>query len=151
MVMNSVGGYMSKDEQVDRAIFQAVQANSIREQLELQEVLKGMGHAVPQATLSRRLKKLKIAKVEGVYKVVDLLPAFIPPVISVEAAEPNLLVLLTRPGYAGSLAEYIDQSVKPIEELGILGTIAGDDTVLLIVNGIKCLEATQKVLQEKLL
>lgn len=42
----------------------------------------------------------------------------------------NLALLRTRPGYAGAIASQIDQT----DISGILGTIAGDDTVLIILE-----------------
>jgi len=142
---------MSKDEQIDRAIMGIIQGNGLREQSDIQELLKVQGHEIPQATLSRRLKKLKIAKIEGVYKLIELKPSFLPPVLKIDVSEPNLIVLHTPPGYAASLAENIDRTLTDLDDSGVLGTIAGDDTVLMIVNGKKSLDRIYKYLEEKLL
>ncbi len=130
---------MSSDTVLDGHILNIVQNNDVHEQGDLQELLKERGYDIPQATLSRRLKKLKIAKVSGVYKVIDFNQPNLPLILNMQAAESGLIVLHTHPGQASSLAYYIDRkyvdyTVKKIGGVGILGTIAGDDTVLLVVR-----------------
>lgn len=109
--------------------------------------LEKEGYKVTQATLSRDLKQLKVAKAasmngayvyvlpnETMYKRVTtprtakemlLHPGF----ISVNFSG-NLCVIKTRPGYASSIAYNIDNCHIP----DILGTIAGDDTILLVIK-----------------
>ncbi len=112
-------------------------------QEELLELLKEKGYYVTQATLSRDLKLLKVAKTplsNGAYKYV--LPPQIKPITN-ELSSHNftshgavlsldfsgqLAILKTKPGYASAIAWDIDN--KASNE--VLGTIAGDDTVLLI-------------------
>ena len=74
---------------------------------------------------------------------------FSPPIYKIDAAEPNLLVLHTHAGYASSLAENIDRALTDLEGSGVLGTIAGDDTVLLIVQNKEALQKIFSHLQEK--
>lgn len=111
-----------------------------------EELLKLLGERqceVTQATLSRDLKLLKVAKTplsNGSYKYV--LPSYNKPlpntgsfntlmahgaVMSLEFSG-NLAVVKTKPGYASAIAWDIDN--KASEE--VLGTIAGDDTILVI-------------------
>lgn len=115
----------------------------IGSQEELLELLREKGYDVTQATLSRDLKVLKVAKTplsNGAYKYV--LPPQIKP-ISDELTSMNftshgavmsldfsgqLAIVKTKPGYASAIAWDIDN--RATEE--VLGTIAGDDTVLLI-------------------
>lgn len=130
---------MSYDSVLDGHILNIVQNQEIHEQMDLQDRLKERGFDIPQATLSRRLKKLKIAKVAGVYKVVELHMPNLPQVLNVQVSEFGLIVLHTHPGNASSLAYFIDQKwvayhPQVIKSSGILGTIAGDDTVILIVE-----------------
>lgn len=95
------------------------------------------GFSVTQSTLSRDIRQLKIAKIhdeEGNYTY--RLPDY--PVYAPTRTEPlrpstiefsgNLAVIKTRPGYAMGIASDID-TFSPYE---ILGTIAGDDTILII-------------------
>lgn len=115
----------------------------IGSQEELLELLREKGYDVTQATLSRDLKVLKVAKTplsNGAYKYV--LPPQIKP-ISDELTSLNftshgavmslefsgqLAIVKTKPGYASPIAWDIDN--RATDE--VLGTIAGDDTVLLI-------------------
>lgn len=120
------------------AIENIVRTEVIRNQDDLQKSLINKGFEVTQATLSRDIKQLKIVKThDGDERYVYTLPE---PVIqdsrlpaalldeSVVEFSGNLAVIKTRPGYAMGIASDIDEHV-PDE---ILGTIAGDDTILVI-------------------
>ncbi|WP_133135041.1 arginine repressor [Legionella rowbothamii] len=140
---------MSQDALLDGHILNIVQTEKIYEQSDLQKSLMDRGYNIPQATLSRRLKKLKIAKVSGVYQVVDFNIPNLPLVLNIQVSDFGLIVLHTHPGNANGLAYYIDKkyisfSMHGNKNTGILGTIAGDDTVLLIV---KSKEKQEEVLQ----
>ena len=110
----------------------------IRSQDDLIRSLAGKGIIVTQATLSRDIKELKIFKKhdENNLYVYSLSEATSPVAIS-ETNEANrvkiefsgnLAILKTLPGYAMAIAFEIDQH-NPRE---IAGTIAGDDTILVI-------------------
>lgn len=139
---------LTQDLVLENHILQVVQQYSVHEQGDLQKILHERGIDVPQATLSRKLKKLNIAKVGGVYRLISASQISLPTVLQIKASEFGLIVLLTHPGQANSLAYYIDNKYvnyqasesKPSD---ILGTIAGDDTLLLIVRNK---EAQQSVL-----
>lgn len=123
-------------------IRQLIAENKVGSQEELLNLLEAQGFSTTQATLSRDLKTLKVAKrpdIEGGYSYV--LPeddeqreedenGDVFPVSGLESIEfsGNMAVIKTRPGFANSIASVID-SQQPHE---ILGTIAGDDTILLI-------------------
>lgn len=114
------------------------------------EVLKALekeGYKVTQATLSRDMKQLKVAKatsLSGKYFYVLPNETMYKRVSSPKAAAEMLLtsgfmsinfsgnmgVIRTRPGYASSLAYNIDNSGIPL----ILGTIAGDDTIFIVIK-----------------
>ncbi len=119
-------------------------AEPIGSQSELRKRLADEGITVTQATLSRDLDEMGAVKVKGldgkqVYRVDDDGPAQSAPsllerwgvevLLSVQQAG-NQLVLRTPPGAAQLLALGIDRA--KIE--GILGSIAGDDTVLVIAE-----------------
>jgi len=109
-------------------------------QEELLDLLREKGYDVTQATLSRDLKVMKVAKTplsNGAYKYV--LPPQIKP-ISDELSSLNftshgavlsldfsghLALVKTKPGYASAIAWDIDSRASN----EVLGTIAGDDTV----------------------
>ncbi len=107
----------------------------ISDQRALQSALQAEGVTVTQATLSRDLKALRVVKHptnDGyVYAVGGGQE-------SAKAAESNrmnisfsgnLAVIKTRPGYAAAMASEIDGK----RSRWILGTIAGDDTVLVVL------------------
>ena len=137
---------MNKDNIIDGHILNIVQTQEIAEQVDLQNILKDRGFMIPQATLSRRLKRLKIAKIAGIYQIVDFNTPTLPLVLNMQVSDYGLIVLHTHPGNANSLAYYIDKkyvsfSLQSDKSSGILGTIAGDDTVLLIVKSKALLQS----------
>ena len=116
-----------------------------------EEVLKALskeGYNITQATLSRDMKQLKVAKAanmngkymyvlpnETMYKRVAN-PSTVKEMMQSTGFRSinfsgNMGVIKTRPGYASSIAYNIDNSDIP----QILGTIAGDDTIF-IVKGV---------------
>lgn len=125
-----------------------VQNQSIGSQEELLTQLQTRGFEVTQATLSRDLKQMQVAKIatrEGGYVYVmpdvaatikgGIAPHFIQPhsmqgIVSIECSS-VLIVIRTKPGYASSIAYDIDMS----EMKEVMGTIAGDDTILVIPRG----------------
>lgn len=130
---------MAHDSIIDEHILNIIQTQSVQEQSELQKYLHARGHNIPQATLSRRLKKLKIAKVEGAYKAIELNKPNLPLILNIQVSEFGLIVLHTHPSHAHALAYYLDNTYVSFQadaesNTGILGTISGDDTVLIIVK-----------------
>ena len=129
------------------AIKLLISSQEIGSQKELLEALEAEGFIVTQATLSRDLKQLKVAKaasINGRYvyvlpnetmyrRVQKPLPAremmLTPGFLSIQFSG-NIGVIKTRPGYASSIAYNIDNSDIP----EILGTIAGDDTIMIVVK-----------------
>ena len=117
----------TKKERLD-AICRIIQTEKIGNQEELLKQLENSGFQVTQATLSRDIKQLKVIKVHDDYS------ALMQPVKEQTQYHPNiefsgnLAVVKTRPGYAMGIASDIDTHA-PCE---ILGTIAGDDTILII-------------------
>jgi transcriptional regulator of arginine metabolism len=112
----------------------------ISSQEELLSLLDAKGLNYTQATLSRDLKFLKVNKISDpekgyIYELPnfhtsggDLATTFASRgFISIQFSN-HLGVIKTIPGYANSLASLIDKN-NPFE---ILGTIAGDDTILII-------------------
>lgn len=111
------------------------------------KALKKEGFSVTQATLSRDMKQLKIAKAasmngkyvfvlpnETMYRRVPNPPSAhemlqTPGFVSINFSG-NLAIVRTRPGYASSIAYNIDNS----NTMGVLGTIAGDDTIFLAID-----------------
>ncbi|NQY42671.1 MAG: ArgR family transcriptional regulator [Legionellales bacterium] len=143
---------MSQDEHLDNHILNIVQNNKLSEQIEIQQHLKKRGYDIPQATLSRRLKKLKISKVDGIYTITEYPNRQLPTVHNMQVSETGLIILHTSPGNANSLAYFFDQKYQNIpaeqkKQSEIIGTIAGDDTVLIIVRKLSDIEKVTKKIQ----
>jgi transcriptional regulator of arginine metabolism len=128
---------MNMKEQRLQAIRDIIGSETIRSQDDLLRSLVGRGFEVTQATLSRDIKQLKITReYDATHLYVYTLPAPASGAADTSAgATPlkvefsgNLAVIKTRPGYAMGIASDIDRSA-PRE---IVGTIAGDDTILVI-------------------
>jgi len=126
------------------AIRNIIREYAVENQEELLNLLKSKGFEVTQATLSRDMKQLKIIKspnVEGNY-IYTLSKennyANIPDQEKTKEQTPygfatiefsgQLAVMKTRPGYASAIASDIDAKAQH----EIMGTIAGDDTILII-------------------
>ena len=123
----------------------------VRSQGELAALLAAEGLTVTQATLSRDLVELRAERIrtpdgtlayalpgeggdrtphlaEAAEQLAARLARLCAELLVTAEASGNLVVLRTPPGAAQFLASAIDHSVMP----GVLGTIAGDDTVLVI-------------------
>ncbi|NKD77232.1 ArgR family transcriptional regulator [Haematospirillum sp. H1815] len=137
---------MTHDPALDRHVLNIIQSHTIYEQSEIQEILEKRGYKIPQATLSRRLKKLNIAKVSGQYKSLEVFQGALPVIKGIQVSALGLIILHTHPGQANSIAYALDQkyiqpsSGKDSDHPGILGTIAGDDTVLIIIESKSALK-----------
>ena len=128
-------------------IKQIISQEIISSQDELQIRLQERGCDVTQATLSRDLRSMQVLKVSDakngyLYRLVETkvveqkvasevsrLDFMADGVVSIEFSG-NLLVIKTLPGYANSVAILIDKA-NPVE---IIGTVAGDDTILTIMR-----------------
>lgn len=136
----------SKNSRLD-AIKMIISSKELGSQDELLQELTKEGYRLTQATLSRDLKQLKVAKaasMNGNYVYVLPNNTMYKRMSEVHSAtemmmyngfisidfSANLAVVKTRPGYASSLAYDIDN--HNFNE--ILGTIAGDDTILLVMR-----------------
>lgn len=106
---------------------QLIKERRIATQEELKEALTNMGVEVTQSSLSRDLNELGVIKKQGYYHLLssESIRSVLPPLISISWAGPNLMVLKTHPSMAPSMGSLIDeQNIS-----GIVGTVAGDDTV----------------------
>jgi transcriptional regulator of arginine metabolism len=125
------------------AIVRLVREQAISTQGELAEALHASGFDVVQTTVSRDVAELGLVKVRApsgrlVYATpgasdVDRLRALAAAMrrygTGVEAAG-NLLVITTPSGYANALAQAMDEAAHP----GIAGTVAGDNTIIVVVR-----------------
>jgi transcriptional regulator of arginine metabolism len=123
------------------AILRLLQEHPIATQTELAQALHDAGHDVVQTTVSRDIHELGLIKIRHetgrlVYAPPEAAEAALGEAVSVALArwamdiEPsgNLVVVTTPHGYASALAQAIDVAHHP----HIAGTIAGENTVLLV-------------------
>jgi transcriptional regulator of arginine metabolism len=126
-----------------KRILDLVHATPIATQAELQMKLKASGLRVDQATLSRDIHELGLVKVaaNGGYRYAPLEEAS--PTVPLRSfammkrfvrdieASGNLIVVKTDTGAASPVGEALDRLAMP----EILGTVAGDNTLLVVVRG----------------
>jgi transcriptional regulator of arginine metabolism len=132
-------------------ILKLVRSRSLRTQEELAKALRAVGVSATQVTLSRDIRDLGLVKTaEGYARPTEsaaptgpdpatVLREFL---LDVRVAQ-NLLVLITPPAHASSVAEALDRAAWR----DVVGTVAGDNTVLVIAPTAKGAAA----LREKLM
>jgi transcriptional regulator of arginine metabolism len=137
-------------------ILKVIAAHAIANQDELRRSLNHLGVRVTQATLSRDLRELRLVKTTGGYRTLASgpeEPAALPTLAralrqflrDIRPAQ-NLLVLKTPPGGAQPLAAAVDgENWKEVA-----GTLAGDDTVLIITPSRSARGNLQKRLEDLL-
>ena len=115
-------------------IVNLIRARAIPTQDELARALKEVGIAATQVTLSRDIRELGLVKTVDGYKQMvretggpDVAAVAADFLLDVRVAK-NLVVLKTSPGNASALAVALDREQWP----EVVGTIAGDDTILAI-------------------
>jgi transcriptional regulator of arginine metabolism len=134
-------------------ILRLVSNERISNQEDLRRRLAQQRMRVTQATLSRDLQELKLVKTREGYRATGNVTeesTSVPPLtralreflLDIRPAE-NLLVLKTPPSGAQPLAAAVDGAKFP----EIAGTIAGDDTVLIITPNRKTRESLQKQIE----
>jgi len=124
-----------------------ISSQDIFNQTQLVKILKQNGIKVTQATLSRDLTELGVARIPtpkgSVYRInvngdePTLRMHVAEEIVSIIANE-SLVVIRTFPGRAQGVAAFIDKSA--IKE--ILGTLAGDDTIIVIPKSTKTIDKT---------
>ncbi len=115
-------------------ILALIQSRPVHTQEELAQELRNLGIAATQVTLSRDIRELGLAKTPEGYRRItgraagpDLAVLASEFVLDVRTAQ-NLIVVKTAPGHANSVAVALDQERWP----EIVGTLAGDDTILIV-------------------
>ena len=135
-------------------IIEIIQGKDVETQEQLAEELKNKGFDITQATVSRDIKELKLIKLmneHGDHKYATISPAdsflsnklvniFSQTVLYVDQVE-KFVVLKTISGAASAAAEALDS----LKFNGIVGTIAGDNTVFILV---RTEEDTKELLQK---
>lgn len=125
-----------------RVIREVIKDNRVANQEELSVLLSQRGMNVAQATLSRDIRELRITKIHdgnGYFYSLPQ-PGMLRGVLrdssmssdSIDSLEfsGSMAVIKTRPGHSGMIASIIDEGRLP----EVMGTLAGDDTILLVLR-----------------
>lgn len=136
---------MSTKAQRQQMIATLIEQHAVMNQPQLVELLAGQGVSATQATVSRDLEDLGAIKVrvpggETVYAIPEFAPARLAPedqlrrvmgewVAEIRSSGP-MVIIRTPPGCAHVVASALDRSGLD----GLLGTVAGDDTIFCIAD-----------------
>lgn len=139
------------------ALYELLQAGHISSQSEAVERLSELGFEVTQATVSRDLDEIGAVKIKEVgrdsrYSILDTASGYgaslsqvLKQFIVSQDVSGNMIVLRTPPGHANAVATALDRAHLE----GILGTVAGDDTIFICVDegigALKILGVLQKI------
>lgn len=135
-------------------ILDIVRERKVETQEELASALRAAGFDVTQATVSRDIKELSLIKIPGedntsyyaspdeqvMRRGDDRLRRLVKLSLSDINSSENLIIIKTPPGEAQGMASAIDHA----HWQEIIGTVAGDDTILIVV---KPKESTPEVMQ----
>ena len=137
-------------------ILKLLTGQAVASQDELRRQLGHLGVRVTQATLSRDLRELRLVKTTEGYRPLSAATEEAPPIAALARAvkeflldmrpAQNMLVLKTPPSGAQPLAAALD--AERWKE--VAGTLAGDDTVLVICSSHKACSAVRKHVEEML-
>ena len=124
-------------------ILRLIREQPISTQMELSEALRAAGHTVVQTTVSRDIHELGLVKVRNADGRLVYAPPGAPDLDRLRelggalrrlmlSCEPsgNLALITTPSGFAQALSESIDRSGHPL----VLGTVAGENTILVVAR-----------------
>ena len=147
-------------ENRQKLILELISRQPVETQQQLQELLEQNGVHCTQATLSRDLHTLglvKQAEPSGIIRYVvnprsmedndlkRLLNIAKMAALSVEAAR-NIIVIKALPGLAGAIGSFVDK----LEHRNLVGSIAGNDTILLVMKTDEAADELVQVIQDLL-
>jgi len=139
-----------------RVVLELVGQGTIASQQELQRALRKRGFKVGQATLSRDIRDLNLSKTASGYSIPQgegFVGSALPPVsrlvrefvLQVRTAQ-NLLVVKTVVGSAQPVAAALDGEEWP----ELMGTVAGDDTILIVCPDQRAAKTLAQRIEEML-
>ncbi len=138
-----------------RKIREIVETREVSGQLELLELLRQSGISIAQATLSRDFADIGIVRkrIGQGYRLVvpedaaeDILKDLVGMEVLSVASNETAIIIRTLPGRAHGVGSFLDRIKSP----EILGTIAGDDTVLVIPATVTRISAVKSYIQKSL-
>jgi transcriptional regulator of arginine metabolism len=137
-----------------KQILEIIRTHRVTSQEALRELLHERGTEVTQATLSRDMRELRLVKVPGAdgtgfysspeeWESTPSLESLLPTLFHSAEGVDHLLVVRTMKGGAQTVAAAIDWEEWP----EVLGTLAGDDTILIILREASALRDVQSRLE----
>ena len=130
---------MTKKERQE-IIIKLISENNVSTQIALKEQLAGLGIKVTQATLSRDINELNLKKeTDGGYKyirshsLISECPSILKDSVRDIVYAMNTVVLKCHTGMAQAACATLDK----MDYMGIVGTIAGDDTIFVLMPNEK--------------
>lgn len=149
MMMNKYTGKAARQA----AILAAITAEDVATQNDLVKALKKRGVQATQVSISRDIAELGLVKAGGVYKPSTVEGGATDPelplrtfVRRVDAAGPNLTVVKCDTGTAPRVGLSLDGISVP----GVVGTLAGDDTVFVAVDSAAAQKRLIEFLQNRM-
>lgn len=131
-------------EKRQQTILDLIRAKNIETQDELTETVSKKGFSATQSSISRDLDELGIVKINGFYSLPQTERAQDFGILSLETAGENLIVAKCGSGLASAICVRLDRAKVD----GIVGTIAGDDTIFIAVKDRKSQKTTIKTIWE---
>ena len=124
-------------------ILEITRRHQVQSQEELLAFLREEGIAVTQSTLSRDIRELGLVKVRGTYQPSgeppaapsgDIIRRALQQYVIRTGVSGNIVMIKTSPGNAHSIGVVLDAAEWP----EVLGTVAGDDTVFVLLRQSRC-------------
>ncbi|MDQ6787866.1 MAG: arginine repressor [Acidobacteriota bacterium] len=131
-------------EKRQQTILDLIRARNIETQDELTESLSKKGFSATQSSVSRDLNELGIVKINGYYSLPKAETKQDFGLYGLETAGENLIVARCSSGLASAVCVRIDRA----KIAGIIGTIAGDDTIFIAVKNRKSQKTVMKTIWE---
>ena len=136
-------------------ILEVLKQHRVTNQEALKDLLRADGTDVTQATLSRDMRELRLVKVTGAdgvphysspdeWESTPTLASLLPTLFQSAEGVGHLLVVKTLKGGAQTVAAGIDWEEWP----EVLGTLAGDDTILVVLRDPSFTSAVQERIEE---
>lgn len=137
----------AEKERRQQKIINLIRAKRVETQQDLTAFLERAGFAVTQSSVSRDLEEIGVVKVHGIYTLPQIrhgTNGLNVGLLSLDLAGDALIVAKSEAGLASAVAERIDRA----HINGIVGTIAGENTVFIAVTEAKIRRGVMKKILE---
>jgi transcriptional regulator of arginine metabolism len=131
-------------EKRQQTILDLIRVKNIERQDELTDSLSKKGFSATQSSVSRDLDELGIVKINGYYSLPQTQTKQDFGLFNLETAGENLIIAKCGSGLASAVCVRIDRA----KIAGIIGTIAGDDTIFIAVKDSKTQKVAMKTIWE---